>query len=323
MPIRVLSAAVLIIFAVLALALLLGSGVRTISTSEAATLKPGTGVYFGIKGISGTAVLYLINSSNGTSAFYLSNYPILENPIKVFALRNGGIANVSTSASGTATLQIKLISASAAAADVELTPIPLGINLRQSSFISPIYPIAFYANSSATPSTSPTTIAATTTISQASTTTVQSQQSAPSVNITEAMQFANGTYIGIIMNDYRNLYLKAQNCTPPVYNSTLKIKTGENPNGPLSFYNISYTTPTDITWAVSGVSEYVYFVNYTTVTRSTQYNRVAVSLQLNDSAHTVLGVKFSGLYAGFNYTQLRNAYNFQSSIGNNCAAYIQ
>ncbi len=180
-------AAVIIVAAIVAAYFLTQPSVTGIASTKTVSLRANQTSYFSVLG--SIVVVRLQSSSAGAATFYASQTPVLFGSISLFSLTPGASANVSSSGSGTADMNVRLVSGSATGATVSITPLPASLDVRPSSSVSVLSPLAFGASGgtavgssgnlgsvgSGAPgaTTASTTVATTTTVAQSASATQQ------------------------------------------------------------------------------------------------------------------------------------------------------
>ncbi len=276
-------------------------------------------ISFSIASVSGEYSLMLKNFSQSGASFYLTSLPVLTSAVKVLNIPEGSSLNVSTTGSNIADLNIKLLSTGTSGVSVVLTKIPLFNKVPQSSGISLIPAPDFIQQSTYKNSTIKIVTSTSTSTTSTSTTTINA--SAP---LQQALTIASETKLGVLMNNYKQLYEKDTACNASIYNLTYEKYTNVAPSGQSTFANVSLATPRTVNVTVTKMSNGMYNVTYSTISHSKYTTGPAATLILNlsNSVAPVVSMKFEGIYYGLNFTIINSAYNFQSSIQNFCGAYI-
>ena len=318
----------IIIIALAVIILLSMGGVTSITQTQTLSLKQGSAIQ--LKVYSSVFSLYLNNVSSSSAGVLISQSPVLSSTIISFMLNSNSSLNISTSGNRNADLQIKLITSNSTYAKLQLTPVPSGLIIPVSYGIGSSQPSSLSQGSSSNqvttvqttiPQSSSQSTSVSTSLTTGASTTVTT--TSPSQNIPQSIvNDASNSYIGKLTFNLNVLYAQESQCSESLYNQTLMTDTGQKPTGPFSYANVTLNTPTLITQVIIGPINSNYVVNYTSKSNIKQYSGTAITLLLNASTGTISNIKFLGIFQGANYTDLENSYNFQSGIGNACAAYI-
>lgn len=320
----------IIIIAVAVVVLLSLGGVNRISQSQTFIIKQGSSLQFTLPSYQSTFSIYLNNVTTSVAGILVSQSPVLSGTIVSFSIYNGSTLNISTEGLSQANLQVKLLSSNSTYAKLELTPVPSGLTIQTSNYVLTSQPASIPQNSLSNAQSTIITTTATTVQTTTQTTTKSSNSSqqitTPTTTTSSISQSVitevGNTYIGTLVSNLNALYSELSQCTPSLYNQTLISQAHQQPVGPLSYANSSEVTPTSISSTIKGPFSYGYSVNYTSVSKSKLTSGLAISMDLNATSGTISNIKFSGIFEGQNYTDIENSYNFQSGIGNACAALI-
>ncbi len=319
----------IIIIALAVIILLSMGGVTSITQSQTVSLKQGSAIQ--LKVYSSIFSLYLNNVSSSSAGVLISQSPVLSSTIVSFMLNSNSTLNISTFGNRNADLQLRLITSNSTYAKLQLTPVPSGLTIPVSYGIGSSQPSSLSQGSSSNqvttaqttvPQSSSQSTSVSTSLTTGASTSITTTTS-PNQNIPQSIvNDASNSYIGKLASNLNILYAQESQCTESLYNQTLMADTNQKPTGPFSYANVTLNTPSMITQVIIGPINSNYIVNYTSKASIKQYTGTAITLLLNGSTGTISNIKFLGIFQGANYTDLENSYNFQSGIGNACAAYI-
>jgi hypothetical protein len=237
-----------------------------------------------------------------------------------------------------ADMQFRLVSVNASGPLVEIVPLSAGLQIAPSPNSAEVINYSILSNvvvaqpgnalqtlvQANTVTNTTTTVAAaaakggkstTMASTSSSTTTIAQNTTALVINST----LAKDSYYKIILN-FMQLYAQSANCTPRLYNTTL-VEYGELPSGPLTYRNVSATTPIAIVERIvySGVGNYgIEFVTKGGVANGA----IALDITLNVSTGTVLSDKLGGIFQGDSFDQFSDIYTQTNSVGNACAVFV-
>ncbi|MGC8479655.1 MAG: hypothetical protein ACP5M9_03235 [Candidatus Micrarchaeia archaeon] len=324
---------VIIIIAAVLLVLLSLGGVNTISQSETVTLKQGTAMQFYLPSYHNVFSILATQGSSLYTYIQISQSPVLASAIISFSISQGSMLNVSTTGSKNANLQVKLLSSNSTYSTIQLTPVPYGLIIPISSGVSATEPAPVPQSGSSNVSIISTTVQSTTTTQNTQQTTTQAVTTSITSVVTttqtsnagipqSVINQASQSYIGSLVSNLNTLYAEESQCTQSLYNQTLISYAHVSPTGPLSYQNVTLYTPSSITNKITGPFSKGYLVTYYSQSKSSQTTGAAISMYLNQSTGAISDIVFSGIFQGQNYSDLESSYNFQSGIGNACAAYI-
>ncbi|MDE1873550.1 MAG: hypothetical protein KGI04_00305 [Candidatus Micrarchaeota archaeon] len=271
-----------------------------------------------------TAALDLQSTSPSGASFYITSVPVLYGPVVSFSLTPESSLNVSTDGSHAANINIRLVSSSNTGATIELTPLPSALGISISPSVTLLNPSSLL-NIGPASGGSPTTISSgSSTLSSTLTTTVA--QNNTSVTFQQALQLMNKTGPGELMNGLRSLYARDYNCTPSLYNQTYKTYNHAHtqPPAPVSYYNVSYSTPTKMSINESSTSNKDnVLITYSTTAADPGSTGIALLAIINVSNAAFLrNITYTGIFTGLNYSVLNASYSFERLIPNACAALI-
>lgn len=332
-PVKWIVIVIVVLLVIYGVFSLLQPGVTSITAAKTLSLSVNQTLFFRINN-GGAAAIRLVNVTANHAIFYVTSLPVLYNPVVVVSLAAASSANISSNATQSANMNLELVSSSASGATIIVTPWPTSV--KTSSDISLITPVSFtLSGSAATTTATTTTVTLTTTVSGSGTSTATTTAAITTTKVTttvaavpasfqQALTLLNQTNIGMLMINYKALYIKDAACTSNVYNATYHYYyTGAIP-GPESFENVSAETPTNINInETEGTAANSVIVTYVAVTPSASWSGPAVKAVLNTGATVALkNVTYTGIYTGLNYTTLSDAYNFQSGVSGACGAYI-
>lgn len=317
----IIAAVVIIVIIIAAYFAFSGGSSTYVSSSTNVTILPANSIYFSLPDSKNVYVLFLKSSAPSTATLYMSDLPVLASPIAVLQLGRGQSFNISADGSPIADLQIKLIGANATQSELELSFIPRLLNVKPSSgisYMSPTLTTGAATNQSNGTATTTVTTTGTTTAGSSSTTTIAATDYSA-----KAVIDANTTKYGILINEYKALYIKDLACTPGIYNTTFYAEEHQQAVPPNDFKNVSPTVITKITSSASVFSGNVYNITYIATAPSPEVGTLPIlKVQLDVGTNTLVSGKFVGPFAGLNYTTVNNYYDFQANIGNDCGAYI-
>ncbi|MGI0141721.1 MAG: hypothetical protein ACREBF_03685 [Candidatus Micrarchaeales archaeon] len=305
------------------------SGALQISSMQTFNIPTNGSVYFTLPNNTGSYSIFLRSSSNSSATFYISGSPILVKPIVVVSMPVLGSSNASTTGGSFANVHVTLESSSNSGVKVDLTPLPTSLNLRVSGGISEINPTTLLSGTASTTTggsqtttvaTTVTTTATTTAVTTAPTTTISGGISA--VTQTQVMTDANATNIGLLMKNFKTLYVNGHSCTSALYNSTYASKFGSVPKSYNTYANVSQVTPTTSSWSIVSVGTTLYNVTYSLTAPSSQASGKAVVLEINTGNGALVSEAYTGPFQGLNYTVLASNYNFAVGVGNSCGILL-
>ncbi len=294
----------------------LTSGVIEISSTSSLSFASNQTSFIRIYNGSDAAIK-LSSTSSSSASFLITSLPALYGPVVSFSMAPGSSLNVSTDGSHVADMNIRLVSSTSAGATVAITPFLLELGIKPSASITLLNPASL---SNIKTGSSLTTV---TTVSTQTTTVLAQNQT--QILFQQALQLMNKTGPGALMKDYKALYEKDVGCTMSTYNSTYAVYySGAKPPAPVSFENVSSSTPTDIKLNLTTLAaKDNVLLTYSTVSPSPSTTGSALIAIINTSSAAFLhSVTYTGLYTGLNYSALNSSYSFQSRILNDCGAYI-
>jgi len=310
-------ALIVIIIIVVAVLLASSSGVRVLTSPIQVFISNGGYSY--LKQGSSVFAVYVVNSTASGAYVYIAKLPLLYGFVSKVYMKNSTEVNVSVNAGRRASINIRMISSSSKGAMLNITPISSFYNIQTSNSVSLIGPVSI-----GTAASKGLKVIITSTTISTSTTTSTINQTNPL--LVSAEQYANtNTSIGVLLNNYKALYIKDKACNASIYNETYAKYFNTQPPGFASFENASAQTPISITVSAKPLKDDLVLVNYTPVMRSGVASQPMVSLLLNMSPSAVVPIVstlYEGILLGDNYTILNSTYQFQSSIQNYCGAYI-
>lgn len=305
----------------------LNTGIASVSGLTTFTLPINGSASFTLSGDPNTYSVFVKGATNGSATLYFSGVPILVKPIVIVTASVPSSANISTSAGSVANVHLDLLSYSGSALKFDLTALAsnlgIGVTNRYVSIITPS--ITGAVGGSLTTTTVSTTIPTTTVAANSVTTTAVTTATttvASSVPTGQVMAAANATQVGLLMKDFKALYIKGQSCTSSLYNSAYSTYVGGTPAGPNTYQNVSQTTPTDTNWTITSLGGTLYNVTYTLIAPTAAAAGKAVVLEINTANGAEIATSFAGPFFDLNYTVLAHNYNFQSGTGSVCGALL-
>lgn len=159
--------------------------------------------------------------------------------------------------------------------------------------------------------------------SSTSTTTVPAQSGTGMA--AKALQIANSSQYGVLINNYRKLYQKDIACTSSQYNSSFLQYEGFLPTGPYAYSNVTPTVITGITASATQLSAFggnAWNVTYTSTSPALGQTPILV-VNLNVASGVILNSSFVGpFFGGFSYAKVNSTYLFQSTVTGDCGAYL-
>lgn len=323
-PWKIVAAFVVIALLLYAAYSLLQPGVTNIASTTSMSMQQNQTVTVSLYGGAPIAIR-LQKTSTSSASFYVTRLPVLYGPIVSVLLSTNGGANVSSNGTRIADMNVKLDSSDTESAKIDITPLPGTLAIRPSSGIQILAPVNFYSQQPGSNSiqTVTTTIGAgSSSTSTTATTTIALSSSAQLMQ--QALTLMNGTNIGILMKNYKALYLADAGCSESTYDTAYMNNYYTSPPGYASYENATLYTPRDI--AINETllpAKNTVRINYTTLSPSQLSTETALSAIVNTSAPSnPKSVTYEGIFYSLNYTALNASYTFQKNIGNNCGAWI-
>lgn len=313
--IKTLALFVVVVIAI-AVYLTLSGSAPTLSTTATVSLQRNASYNFYL-GADHNISSALVASADATGAtVYLGSRPLLVGSVLELHLTPGQADNVSLTGSQTADLNIKLDSSSASSATLTLTYIPSGFGVRITPGIEQIGTIgvgkAALATSTVPQSGGTSSTVKTTTV--APTTTVK-----PVSNSALAMEEANASDIGLMINGYNRIFQTEHTaCTQTLYDNEFASQYGMVPSGPLTYANESQQVPQKIISSETSVGTNLYNITYTEVV--TSGNRRFAIVQFNLSGNFITTSIFNGDF-GKSYSPVFENYTVFNKTSDSCAVW--
>jgi len=306
----VIAAAAIIAIVIIGVAAAVAGMVPTVSSSATITLQKGHASTFYLPDTGSASSVYLSSATGSGAVLYVGHDPVLSSPITVAVLSSGQSVNVSTTKASYANLQIRLVSSTAGAATITLTYVPSSLGIATSYGLSTLNGSVPQQSTLATSTVQTTSTAATT-----QTTTVRA------TNLTQAaLELANATSYGVLINQYKVLYERdAAACTRAQYDIAYSQAFGSVPSGPNTFANVSMAVPTTIRSSITKVSGDLYNITYSSV--SGIGVSPALAIRFNSTGQYVVTSKFVGIFVGQTYATAMSCYQ-SLNVSNTCLTYL-
>ncbi len=292
-----------------------GSATHSIDTGSTLRFYTDSGAVFSV---------FLGNSSTQSAILYVSPSPVLTNPITRITGTAGESFNISVSGNAIADINIRIVSSNDTGASILLTQLPSGLSIPESRLVTIVVPAALPTSGSSAQYVATTTVsnAPTTTVPSTntthSTTTIQQSSQIPQTIV----NLAAATNEGVLMKNLETLYAQEPQCTEPIYNQTVRTFMSTSPTGPFSYANVTASTPSSTNTVITLLPSGLYQVNYSVTVPTKSLSGTVISMSMDDSGN-ISGLTFLGIFKGLNYTAVESAYKTQSAVGNACAAYVQ
>ncbi len=268
---------------------------------------------FNLAGINYSVYLENVLPNSGVAEIRIGKLPVLFNKELNVTLNAGHVAAINSSGVGKyADMEIKLINLTNNTATIDIKEINL-------SFYVPVSTTPIQSNSSSTtiPQVNQNSSTKTTSTTTSATTTIKSNSTY--IGIIDTLK-TNATYA--LMLNYSSEVNNSAECTASLYNSTYLKMKGSLPKGSMTYKNNTAISPYRVEFNVSDIGSGNYAANFITVSHEKITSGIMMQFIVNPANGDVSKVKFEGIAAGMNYSQLNSIYDNATSSGNACGILI-